>query len=494
MNVSTLVEMVASGLGDRILVGSGTDGLTGERLGELARSAGTDLRSTCTALVYAGVNQPHLPVALLGAAWAGVPFVPVNYRLEDSQLAELIARQEGCRVIGDQRTCERLAAIGIPATPLDDWLASLPTDGETVAGADDDDTAALILYTSGTTATPKAAILRHRHLMAYLLGTIEYASAGDDEAALIAVPPYHIAGMANMLTNLFAGRRLVYIGSFDPVTWLEVADRERITHAMLVPTMLARVVDAIDAGGIAPTRLRTLSYGGSKVSSSLIERALTLMPTTGFVNAYGLTETASTISVLGPDDHRTAFGSSDPTVRRRLISAGRPLPGIEVEIRDDDGKVVDTGESGILYLRGEQVAGEYSTGSVLDAEGWFSTRDRAWMDADGYLYIEGRADDTIIRGGENIAPAEVEEVLTQHAAVAEACVVGLPDDEWGQRLAAVVVRRADVTAEELRQFVYERLRGSKTPETIEFRDALPHTPTGKLLRRVVLAELTDAPA
>jgi acyl-CoA synthetase (AMP-forming)/AMP-acid ligase II len=216
-----------------------------------------------------------------------------------------------------------------------------------------------------------------------------------------------------------------------------------------------------------------------------------LLPDTGFANAYGLTETASTIAVLGPDDHRDALTSEDPQVQRRLASAGRIVPSVEAEVRDESGNVLGSGEVGILYVRGEQIAGEYATGSVLDEDGWFCTRDRASVDADGYLFIEGRADDTIIRGGENIAPSEIEEVLCVHPAVAEACVIGVPDDEWGQRLVAAVVlgRGATATPEELRSFVRERLRGAKTPDRIVFRESLPHTPTGKMLRRAVQEEL-----
>jgi acyl-CoA synthetase (AMP-forming)/AMP-acid ligase II len=260
---------------------------------------------------------------------------------------------------------------------------------------------------------------------------------------------------------------------------------------MVVPTMLSRIVDAIDAGAAPPATLRSLSYGGSKISPRVLERALELFPDPGVVNAYGLTETASTVAVLGPDDHRAAVSTQDASARRRLSSAGRIVPSVEAEVRGDDGIAVGAGEVGILYVRGEQIAGEYATGSVLDGDGWFCTRDRASIDDEGYLFIEGRADDTIIRGGENIAPSEIEEVLCLHPAIAEACVVGIPDEEWGQRLAAVVVASAEVSADELRSFVRERLRGSKTPETITFRDALPHTPTGKLLRRVVQSELAE---
>jgi acyl-CoA synthetase (AMP-forming)/AMP-acid ligase II len=170
------------------------------------------------------------------------------------------------------------------------------------------------------------------------------------------------------------------------------------------------------------------------------------------------------------------------------------VPGIEAEIRDANGVALPTGEVGELYVRGEQVSGEYlNRDAAVDVDGWFATRDRASIDADGYVFIEGRADDTIIRGGENIAPAEIEAVLCQHEAVAEAAVLGLPDEEWGQVIAAVVVCRPDqaVDAETLKLWTRERLRTSKTPDVIEFRSELPHTETGKLLRRVLLTELAS---
>jgi acyl-CoA synthetase (AMP-forming)/AMP-acid ligase II len=234
-----------------------------------------------------------------------------------------------------------------------------------------------------------------------------------------------------------------------------------------------------------------LSYGGAKLSERVLMEALRAFPDTGFVNAYGLTETASTIAVLGPDDHRAALESDDPAIQRRLWSAGKVLPTLEIEIRGEFGEKLPAGEQGVIFVRGEQISGEYASGSQLDPHGWFYTRDRGWIDAGGYLFIEGRADDVIIRGGENIAPAEIEEVLLAHPAVAEACVVGLPDDVWGQRLAAVIVLRAgeSVDADDLRAMVRDELRGSKTPETIVFRESLPHTETGKMLRRLVTQEL-----
>jgi acyl-CoA synthetase (AMP-forming)/AMP-acid ligase II len=396
-------------------------------------------------------------------------------------------------VLTDPLTATRLE--GFAPLIFEEWLSELSTiDLEEVGPtepAEDDDDVAVVLFTSGTTSEPKSALLRHRHLMAYLLGSVEFGSADESEAVLVSVPPYHVAGIANMLSNLFSGRRLVYLASFSAHEWLSRVAEEKVTHAMVVPTMLARIVERLDGEVMTSSTLRTLSYGGAKVSERVIRQALEAFPNTGFVNAYGLTETASTIAVLGPDDHREAVSSDDPKIQRRLSSVGQVLPMIEIEIRDEHEQVVAAGESGLIYLRGEQVSGEYAGVSLLDGDGWFCTRDQGSIDVDGYLYIEGRVDDTIIRGGENIAPAEIESVLLAQPGVAEACVVGLPDDEWGQRIVAVVVcNEGDVIdPKALQDSVRGVLRGSKTPEEIIIRDSLPHTETGKMLRRVVQSEL-----
>lgn len=494
MHLASLVEMVGSGFDDRVLLGTRDQPITGAAFGDLVRRGAATLGDV-DSLVYAGENHPLLPVALFGAAWAGIPFVPVNYRLEDTQLNELISRQPNSLVLADAATASRITGDR-SVTRFDAWIGALPADPPAIDPPSDDDDVAVVLFTSGTTSAPKSALLRHRHLMAYLLGSVEFGGAAEDEAALVAVPPYHVAGIANMLSNLFAGRRLVYLSAFNPSIWLDTVRDERVTNAMLVPTMLARIVAALDGERADVPTLRALSYGGARVAESVLLDALRAFPDTGFVNAYGLTETASTIAVLGPDDHRAALDSSDPAARLRLSSAGRVLPTIEIEIRDDDGTVLPAGDTGMIHLRGEQISGEYATGSVLDQDGWFSTRDRGWVDDEGYLFIEGRADDTIIRGGENIAPAEIEDALLSHPAVSGACVVGLPDDEWGQRIAAAVVlaEGATVSEHELRETVRDRLRGSKTPDTIEFRTELPHTDTGKMLRRVVQQELADGTA
>jgi acyl-CoA synthetase (AMP-forming)/AMP-acid ligase II len=413
--------------------------------------------------VYLAVNGAAFPVALFAAAYAGVPLVPINYRLGAEQLADLLGRHPRALVVDD------------PALFLDGAAAADPVDAPA-----DTDAPAVVIYTSGTTSAPKGVLLRHANLMSYVFGTVEFAGAEADEAALMSVPPYHIAGISNVLSNLFAGRRVVSLPAFDPAAWLATVRAEEITNAMVVPTMLARLMAT--GGDRSVPSLRALAYGGAAMPPRVIETALREWPHVGFVNAYGLTETSSTVSVLGPADHRAALDSDDPDIRARLHSAGRPVPGVEVEIRD-----------GRIWIRGEQVSGEYAgTGSSVDARGFFDTRDSGRLDDAGYLFVTGRVDDTIIRGGENIAPAEIEDVLLRHPDVADAVVVGVPDDEWGQRLEAVVVPTPGATpdAEALRAHVRTTLRGSKTPDRIVFREDLPRTPTGKLLRRDVIADLS----
>ncbi|WOX16628.1 long-chain fatty acid--CoA ligase (plasmid) [Streptomyces sp. N50] len=470
MNITMILEMVASG-GDRPVVTANGRSLTASDLLARARAAAHRFRGH-PAVLYLSPSHLAYPVALFGAALAGIPFIPLNYRLGEHQLTRLLARHPGALVL----------------RPADlDALLSAEEPAEAPELAQDQDSVAVVLYTSGTTAEPKAALLRHRHLLAYVLNTQEFASAEEGDAALVAVPPYHVAGLMNLLTNLYSGRRLVYLSAFDAGEWLETARSEQVTHALVVPTMLARIVAEVPSDDAGTPTLRSLAYGGARTPRPVVERALQIFPGTGFVNAYGLTETASSVAVLGPDDHREALAASDPAVRDRLGSVGRPLPGVEIEIRDDDGKPVRAGETGFVFVRGDQISGEYGGRSALDAEGWFPTRDRGRLDADGYLFIEGRADDTIIRGGENIAPAEIEDVLVAHPGIVEAAVIGVPDPEWGQRIVAVVVGEGDPA--EVRQWVKDRLRSSKTPDAIVFRAELPKTETGKLLRRTLLAEL-----
>jgi len=479
-----LLEMVASALGHRRAVGTRERGITYQQLlGRAGTGAEVIRRRRAGCVAYVGTSDVAFPVALFAAAWAGVPLLPLSYRLADEQLRALLAEHDDVLVITDAPARCRGAAATVLSVDEWDALTSVPVEAAPSATGGDD--VAVLLPTSGTAAAPKTVVLRHRHLASYVIGSVDFAGADEAEATLVSVPPYHIAGVANVASSVFAGRRIVYLPTFTPEAWLATIRAEDITHAMVVPTMLARVVELLaGADGDCPT-LRSLAYGGARMPVTVLERALAAFGAVDFVNAYGLTETSSTIAVLGPDDHRAAR-TGDERSRGRLASVGRLVPGIEVDVRD-----------GEIWVRGEQVSGEYlGRDGSLDGDGWFPTRDRGWVDDDGYLFVEGRADDTIIRGGENIAPAEVEDVLLAHPAVLDAAVVGLPDEQWGQCLAAAVVLRPGTAVDEseLRELVRSRLRSSRTPDVVVFRDALPRTDTGKLLRRSVLADLTAATA
>jgi acyl-CoA synthetase (AMP-forming)/AMP-acid ligase II len=499
MNLTMLLDMVAEGLSDRILIGDAATGLTGEQLRNRALGGSSVVAdSGADVVVFLGGNGPAFPVALFASAYAGRPFLPVNYRLSDEQLLEIIARQQNPLVITD--TPER---VGKARTmTVDDFVqAASAADPVDLGLTDfDEDAIAVLLMTSGTTAAPKSAVLRHRHLTAYILGSVEFASAEPGDATIVSVPPYHIAAVANLLSNMYAGRRIFYLDAFTATEWLNHVRAQSITQAMVVPTMLVRIVEELQQRSeAAPPSLRSISYGGAKISPHVLARALELFSETGFVNAYGLTETASSIAVLGPDDHREAMASTDPAVRARLGSVGRALPAVEIQVLDDDGNIAAANEVGDIVVRGEQVAGEYlEAGSGLDEGGWFRTRDRGYIDDEGYIFVQGRADDTIIRGGENIAPSEIEAVLGEHESVNDCAVAGVPDEEWGQRIAAFVVLEpgAEPDVAGLRDFIRARLRSSKTPDEIMFLDELPTTPTGKILRRNLVAmavEREDTP-
>ncbi|MFD1813547.1 class I adenylate-forming enzyme family protein [Rhodococcus gannanensis] len=493
MTVSLLLEMAESADPDRIAVVSDDSRVTVRELAEFASCAGARLAGSGAGHVaYVGTGGLMLPLLLFASARAGLPFTPLNYRLGEDALRELIGRLPNPVVVADSEYAESCQDSGWEVLESADFLASPRAEvGGPVTDVAPDDVA-VVLFTSGTTSRPKAVELTHANLTSYVMGTVDFASAAPDDAVLICVPPYHIAGVGAALSNLYAGRKMVYQRRFDPVDWLDLVEAEAVTNATVVPTMLDRIVAELDARPRPLPSLRTLAYGGAKVALPLVRRTLDLLPSVGLVNAYGLTETSSTIAVLGPEDHRAACGSDDPVVARRLGSVGRVVPGVEAEIRNAAGTVVQAGERGELFIRGPQVSGRYSEiGSVLDSDGWFPTRDVATVDSDGYLYIGGRSDDTIIRGGENIAPAEIEDVLVEHPDVRAVAVVGVDDDEWGQVIAAVVVLRDETgaDAEDLRSFVRSRLRGSRTPDRVVFRSDLPTTPTGKLLRRVLVDEL-----
>jgi acyl-CoA synthetase (AMP-forming)/AMP-acid ligase II len=489
--------MAVSGDPDRIAVVDGDIRLTTAELSELADGGARVIAASAAShVVYVGTGGVMLPLLTFSSARADAAFTPLNYRLSEDGLRRLVERLPDPLIVVDGEYRDVVADSGRRVMTSDEFIDVARSAEPTSEFADPDDVA-VVLFTSGTTSRPKAVELTHNNLTSYVTGTVEFGAADPSDAALVCVPPYHIAGVGAALSNLYAGRSIVYLRRFDPRDWVRLVRTEGVTTATVVPTMLDRIVAVLEEESVELPTLRNFAYGGSKVAQPLVRKALALLPDVGFVNAYGLTETSSTIAVLTPDDHRLAHGSDDEAVARRLSSVGRPVPGIEVQIRADDGTVLGPGETGELYVRGPQVSGRYAEiGSVLDAEGWFPTKDVASLDDEGYLFIGGRSDDTIIRGGENIAPSEVEDVLVEHPHVHEVAVVGVEDPQWGQAIVAVVVpvEGVDPDADELREYARKFLRGSRTPDRIVFREELPTNTTGKLLRREIVESLRGVTA
>jgi acyl-CoA synthetase (AMP-forming)/AMP-acid ligase II len=503
VNIAMLLDLIADTLGDRIALTDDHGDLTYDELRALARRGARQLteRSVGT-LAFADAASRAVPVALFGAAWAGMAYAPLNFRLPDASLRAQIGRLDRPFVVAADDRADRLGTA--PGFPTDGWLGGLASDTDDDSPyVDAPDGPAVILFTSGSSGAPKAAVLSHDNLLSYVMETVEFAGADGDEALMLAAPPFHIAGVAAVLSSVWSGRRLLPLAAFTPEGWLRQARDRRATHAFLVPTMLARVVQALRADPtLAVPTLRAISYGGARMAMPVLEEALALFPGVDFVNAYGLTETSSTIAVLGPDEHREALASDDPDVRRRLRSAGRPLAGVDVAVHDGRGEPVPTGVTGAIVVRGPQVGGAYlDTESGIDDAGWLVTGDVGFVDDAGYLFVESRADDVIIKGGENLSPSEIEDVLLRHPTVVGAAVVGLSDPEWGETVAAAVVvdggdADPDVVAEVLSAWVHQHLGRFKTPTRIVVVDELPATATGKLLRRevrdVLLAPGADA--
>ncbi len=498
MNIMMLLEMANGAFPDRPAF---TDGSTGQsytyaELFEAARRRAASIRgSNATRLAKLDVSNLGTPLSLFSSAWAGVPYVPLNYRLTNEEIEALLKRVTPAYLVTETGRVEALGGLDdVHAVPTELFVAD-EHHIETIEGewSMDPEDVAVLLFTSGTTGVPKAAVLRHKHLVSYILSSVEFMSAEEGDASIVCVPPYHIAGIAAVLSSVYSGRHVIQLPNFTAEAWLDLGRKHEITTAFVVPTMLARIVEQLEGKKTADMpHLTSLSYGGGKMPLSVIERAMDLFPDTNFTNAYGLTETSSTIAALGPDDHRAAKASDDEAVRKRLVSVGQAFPGVQIEIRDEEGKPVGPGERGEIYVKGEQVSGEYEDrGSVIDKEGWFPTRDAGSMDEEGYLFLEGRADDVIVRGGENLSPGEIEDCILMHPTVKDAAVVGIPDEQWGEGVAAALVAKPGETIdiEEIKTHVKDHMRSSRVPQLIQIWDELPYNETGKLLRRVVKAEL-----
>jgi acyl-CoA synthetase (AMP-forming)/AMP-acid ligase II len=367
------------------------------------------------------------------------------------------------------------------------WLAAAEPVTEPYESAPED--CFLVLYTSGTTGWPKGAMLSQRSMTAHTRVVAPAYAMDESTVNVVAMPLFHVGGTSWALGSMSAGGRTIIVREAMPAALLDLIESRQATHAFFVPAVVGMLLADPVRVRSALRSLRVLAYGGSPMPAPLMERTLTVLPTPLY-SVYGMTEASGVFCCLGPDEHR------DPRRAQLRASAGRPLPGNEARVVDPaTGADVQPGEAGEFWVRSEQVMAGYwnmpeATRETVTPDGWLRTGDVGRMDAAGYLYIEDRVKDMILSGGENVYPAEVERVLLQHPDVADAAVIGVPDDKWGETVKAVVVPASGAAPDEavLIAFTRHRLAHYKCPTSVSFVPALPRNPAGKVLKRQLSQE------
>ena len=354
---------------------------------------------------------------------------------------------------------------------------------------------AVLLFTAGTTGLPKAVMLSHASFTSFMLTSMDPPDPDTEESTILTLPLYHVAGLQAALAGVFGGRTIILQHQFEPHEWMALVQKHRVERALIVPTMLKQLLDHPEFDRHDLSSLRVVTYGGASMPPSLIERALPLLPGVQFINAFGQTETGSTIAMVPPEDHVL---SGPPELvekrRKRLSSIGRPLPDVEVRIVQEDGQDLPLGETGEIVARSPRLMRGYwgqpdATADTVH-DGWLYTGDLGYQDEDGYIYLSGRAKDFIKRGGEMVAPEEVEHILHACPGVEECAVIGLPDETWGERVVAVVVSTPGVELpEESLLDACQGLARFKRPEQVIFVGELPRNSLGKVLKNQLRAQL-----
>ncbi len=440
--------------------------------------------------------------------WSGVIPVPVNVRLAPPEIAYILGHA-ACRALAvdpallallDQPALaawkERAFVLGpaaeakgLPA--YDDLLAHAPPAHVRDAREDED---AILLYTGGTTGRAKGVRLTHRNIVANALQVTAVLRHGHDDVGLHVAPMFHSADLCQTAFTL-AGGAHAYLPEFTPPALLGAIERARVTFTMLAPTMLIMVLQYPELARHDLSSLRQLLYGSSPMAETWIRRALDALPHVRLVQGYGLTETAPILTFFEHRHHREALEAGRP---ERLAAAGQPVPGVDLRIVDDAGREVAVGTAGEVAVRGPNVTPGYLGLPDVNAEtfrgGWFHTGDVGRLDPDGFLYLLDRKKDLIVTGGENVYSAEVEAALYEHAGVAEAAVIAVPDPVYGEAVFAVIVPKpgSALTDSGLVAHCRSRIGGYKIPRRFAFVDALPKSALGKVLKAELRQRYTAA--
>ncbi len=449
------------------------------------RRLATVLRSKGAApgdrIAILAANTNHYIESYLTIPAAGFVIVPLNTRHAEPELRYAIDDAEAKILLTDRDPggladlCE--SVLMIP----DEYDALVGAASESELGSTiNEDSLAGLFYTGGTTGASKGVMLTHRNLIANTFNFMSMAPPAADSVYLIMAPMFHAAGSNGILGGVWTGSCQIPLKVFDPATALDFIEEYRVTHTLGVPTMLAAIAELQHAEPRDTSTLRMIAHGGSPVATEVVRRATEAFPTAEFVHVYGMTEASPLVTGLRNEQ--------DLLDHDRSRSCGQALIGVQVKIIDGAGDEMPRGEVGELAARGPNIMKGYwrkqaQTQEVL-RDGWYRSGDMGYMDDEGFVFLVDRAKDMIVSGGENVYCTEVEEALYKHPAVLEAAVFGVPDDDWGEAVHAVVVPREPVTPEALIDFCRDHIAGYKLPKAITLsNEELPKSGPGKILKR-----------
>jgi len=435
----------------------------------------------------------------------GAVCMPVNWRLAPPEVEYILNNGKARLLVADAAFAQAAQQVEVPTLSLrlateqpteglrslGEWRAGFAAKDPQAPIAEGD--TALQLYSSGTTGLPKGVELSHRNLRASMMEATPQVVGygGPPDVFLNVLPTYHIAGTGVALLTVARGGYSVMFPDFDPAKVLAAIGEHRVTHTFLVPAMLQFMlqVPGMERGDYST--LKAISYGASPISEKVLIGAMRAFRC-GFVQLYGLTETTGAVTHLPPEDHDPEGPS-----KNLLRSAGRPVPNVQIRVVDPlTGADAEPGTIGEVWIRAPQNMKAYWDNAratrdayvdrSTDGNGWLRSGDAGYL-REGYLYLHDRIKDMIVSGGENIYPAEVENVLMQHPAVADGAVIGVPDEQWGEAVKACVVLKpgANATPGEIIDFMRARIAHYKCPRSVDFLEAIPRNPTGKILKRVL---------
>jgi acyl-CoA synthetase (AMP-forming)/AMP-acid ligase II len=456
-------------------------------------------------VAFLQVNCNQCVETYFAVAKTGAIYLPLNFRAKEKEVSYMLNSAEaGTLIVGERyisminsirpelKSIKNLISIENKHDDMlyyEDIISSSPAD-EVITEIDEDDTT-MLMYTAGTTGFPKGVMLAHNSFSIYVLENVTPPDPEADERNILTVPLYHVAGIQAMMAAIYGGRMLVMERQFEPKEWMELVEKEKANRAMMVPTMLKQLLDHPDFSKHNLSSLKVITYGAAPMPIPVIKQALEVFPGVSFINAFGQTETASTITALNPEDHvLTGTEEEKEKKLKRLASIGKPMSDVEMKVVDEDGKELPQGEVGEILARGPRVMSGYwkdeeKTAKTIDKDGWVHTGDVGYVDEDGYYFLSGRSSDMIIRAGENISPEELENVIREHPKVEDVAVIGVPDETWGEEPRAVVIPKKGEkpTEEEIMEHCRQNLASFKRPRTVVFVDDLPRNPMGKLIKK-----------